>query len=115
MTIAITQERIANAYGQLMSHKEELADASAELENVASALRWARFGAIAEGKITGKNADEREACEWLLLRPLYESEQNVARDVAALRVAVDVAALVVEQLRTELRLLELNAAITPAR
>ena len=109
----ITPERIAKAYSDLIAAKKQLALAASTLSEHESVLRWARFGALREGHITGKNADEREACERKLLVEQYEDVEEWGRVVATQRYACEVAALVVEQLRTEMRLAELQAAAPP--
>jgi len=46
------------------------------------AVDWQRWQAVAEGTITGKNEQEREANLRMLLMPQYEALAEAARDLA---------------------------------
>lgn len=107
--IGLTAGTIKSAYQTLQAAKRSYAAAAAAETECERRLEDARLRAIADGRITGKNEAERAAMSHMLLADLiaeFQSRQDRTREA---RLAMELAALEVECLRTELRLLELAA------
>lgn len=88
-----------------------VAAAGEEIENE-RALEDARLRAIADGRITGKNDTERAASAQILLTDLIDA-YRAAQDTARIaRLEMDLAALEVEALRADLRLIEVAEGVS---
>ena len=111
----ITLNRIAAVYAELMQAEQALAERVEAVNAAKYNLTWGRMRALQDGLIVGKNADEREACEHKLLYELYRGVEDAEYPLARVKCEREVAAMLVEQLRTELRWLELTASTTAPR
>ncbi len=103
----ISPTDITARYTALADAKRHYAAAATEEIAAERALEDARLRAIADGRITGKNEAERAASAQTVLADLIEAHRAAQDCARAARLEMDLAALDVEALRAELRLMEL--------
>jgi cell division protein FtsL len=105
----LNREQIKQAYENLKIHTATLFSVT-EIEIKAKReLEVRRLSLLAEGAITGKNAEEREACARRLLDREYKALEIAEKNTRTERTSFELARLDVECLRALLRLAEIEA------
>jgi len=99
--------RLRFAYAEHERSTQVLADAAEVLIYHERCLADAKFGAILDGKIVGKNAEEREARAAVLLEVPECRVRDCKRDFAQAKTDHTLTQLAIDLLKTELRILEL--------
>jgi len=104
----LTQKNITTAYAKLQDARHRLARAAEEHAIAKHALDETEARSIAEG-VDGKNETERKANLRVLHNDLHTHLHDTETELIAARLEYDQATFTVEELKLQLRLLEVTA------
>ena len=105
----LTTEVIDTIYTELAQATTAHDTAAAEIIDNETDLKILVAEAVNNGDVTGKNAQQRDAAAREMFRDQYETLAAQKRDLAPLRLRLDLAKIEIEKARATLRLMELNA------
>jgi hypothetical protein len=106
----MTKETIGAAYEALKAAVVAAYDAGEAAIVAKSSLEAMRLSMLMTGEIDGKNETQREAKARQLLEEKYDALEICEAEARRTRAALEVAKLNVEQVRAQLRLMELVEA-----
>lgn len=104
-------ERITQGYATLAETTSELNRKTELLIQCQIALDWGQKGLLVLDKVEGKNAETRAANLSIALQDLVKSTQAAETHVRDAKLHRDLAQLIVDELRLQVRLLELGKEI----
>lgn len=100
------KDTIEATYHQAMLAREAFFIASEKAIQLRAQIEQQRLFSLADGRITGKNAEEREACARKLFADDYYALSEAERDERYTKFDLDQAQARIEMIRCQLRLEE---------